>query len=67
MRSTLDALERKLDPQQFVRIHRSHIVNMDAVKEIHPWFHGDYKLRLHDGGELMWSRRYAAKRPDLLP
>jgi two-component system LytT family response regulator len=67
MRSTLEALERKLDPAQFVRIHRSHIVNMDAVKEIHPWFHGDYKIRLHDGTELMWSRRFAAKRPDLLP
>lgn len=67
LRSTLELLERKLDPQQFVRIHRSHIVNLDAVKEIHPWFHGDFKLRLHDGTELMWSRRYAAKRPDLLP
>lgn len=66
LRSTLDALERRLDPQQFVRIHRSHVVNIDAVKEIHPWFHGDFKIRLHDGGELMWSRRYAAKRPDLI-
>lgn len=67
LRSTLDALERRLDPQQFVRIHRSHVVNIDAVKEIHPWFHGDFKMRLHDGGELMWSRRYAVKRPDLMP
>lgn len=67
LRSTLDALERRLDPQQFVRVHRSHIVNLDAVKEIHPWFHGDFKMRLHDGSELMWSRRFAAKRPDLIP
>jgi two-component system LytT family response regulator len=67
LRSTLDALERRLDPQLFARVHRSHIVNMDAVKEIHPWFHGDFKIRLHDGFEVMWSRRYAAKRPDLLP
>lgn len=67
LRSTLELLERKLDPQQFVRIHRSHIVNLDAVKEIHPWFHGDFKIRLLDGTELMWSRRYAAKRPDLIP
>jgi len=37
------------------------------VREIHPWFHGDFKVRLHDGSELTWSRRYAAKRPDLLP
>lgn len=67
LRSTLDALENRLDPQQFVRVHRSHIVNLDAVKEIHPWFHGDFKIRLHDGAELMWSRRFAAKRPDLIP
>ncbi len=67
LRTTLDALERRLDPQQFVRVHRSHVVNLDAVKEIHPWFHGDYKIRMQDGSELMWSRRYAAKRPDLMP
>lgn len=67
MRSTLDALEHKLDPQQFVRIHRSHLVNIDAIQEVHPWFHGDLKIRLRDGTELMWSRRFAAKRPDLTP
>jgi two-component system LytT family response regulator len=67
IRSTLESLEQKLDPQQFARVHRSHLVNIDAIKEIHPWFHGDYKLALHDGTELMWSRRYTAKRPDLLP
>lgn len=66
LRTTLESLEQKLDPQQFARIHRSHLVNLDAIKEIHPWFHGDYKLALHDGTELMWSRRYAAKRPDLV-
>ena len=66
MRTTLESLEEKLDPEQFVRIHRSHIVNLDAVKEIHPWFHGDYKAMLHDGTELMWSRRYASRRPDMI-
>jgi two-component system LytT family response regulator len=66
LRATLESLERKLDPEQFVRIHRSHLVNIDAIREIHPWFHGDYKIVLHDGTELMWSRRFAAKRPDLV-
>ncbi len=66
LRSTLESMEQKLDPEQFVRIHRSHLVNLDAIREIHPWFHGDYKIVLHDGTELMWSRRYAAKRPDLV-
>jgi two-component system, LytTR family, response regulator len=66
LRATLESMEQKLDPEQFVRIHRSHLVNLDAVREVHPWFHGDYKVVLHDGTELMWSRRYAAKRPDLV-
>jgi two-component system, LytTR family, response regulator len=66
IRSTLESLEARLDPNQFARIHRSHIVNLDAIKEMHPWFHGDYKATLYDGTELMWSRRYAARRPDAL-
>jgi len=66
LRATLEALECRLDPQQFARVHRSHLVNIDEIAEIHPWFHGDYKLALRDGSEIAWSRRYAAKRPDLL-
>ncbi|MEO9262893.1 MAG: LytTR family DNA-binding domain-containing protein [Candidatus Baltobacteraceae bacterium] len=66
MRSTLESIEGRLDPTQFARVHRSHIVNIDNIAEIQPWFHGDYKLLLRDGIELSWSRRYAAKRPDLL-
>jgi len=65
LRATLESLESRLDPDQFARVHRSHIVNIDEIAEIHPWFHGDYKLRLRDGSEVAWSRRYAAKRPDL--
>jgi len=66
MRITMDALEAKLDPASFARIHRSHLVNIDHIAVVEPWFHGDYKLRLRDGSELTWSRRYAAKRADLL-
>ncbi len=66
LRATLESLEARLDPAQFARVHRSHLVNIDAVAEIRPWFHGDYKIALHDGTEIAWSRRYAAKRPDLL-
>jgi two-component system LytT family response regulator len=66
LRSTLEGLETRLDPAQFARVHRSHIVNIDEIAEIHPWFHGDYKLLMRDGTEIAWSRRYAAKRPDLL-
>lgn len=66
IRTTLDALEARLDPEQFARVHRSHIVNLDAVRQIDPWFHGDYKITLDDGTEIAWSRRFAARRPDLL-
>ena len=66
LRATLEALESRLDPAQFARVHRSHIVNIDEIAEIHPWFHGDYKILMRDKTEIAWSRRYAAKRPDLL-
>jgi two-component system LytT family response regulator len=66
MRGTLESLETRLDPEQFARVHRGHLINIDEIGEVHPWFHGDYKLKLRDGSELTWSRRYAAKRPDLL-
>ncbi|MBV8639220.1 MAG: response regulator transcription factor [Candidatus Eremiobacteraeota bacterium] len=66
LRATLESLETRLDPAQFARVHRSHLVNIDEIAEIHPWFHGDYKISMRDGSEIAWSRRYAAKRPDLL-
>jgi len=64
-RATLESLEARLDPAAFARIHRSHIVNIEEIAEIRPWFHGDYNVLLRDGTEIAWSRRYAAKRPDL--
>jgi two-component system, LytTR family, response regulator len=66
LRVTLESLESRLDPTQFARVHRSHIVNIDEIAEIHPWFHGDYRILMRDGTEIAWSRRYAAQRPDLM-
>jgi two-component system LytT family response regulator len=66
IRMTLESLETRLDPKQFARVHRSHLVNIDEIAEMRPWFHGDYKIAMRDGTEIAWSRRYAAKRPDLL-
>ena len=66
LRATLESIEARLDPANFARVHRSHLVNIDEIAEIHPWFHGDYKILMRDGTEIGWSRRYAAKRPDLL-
>ena len=58
VRGTLQSLEERLDPARFLRIHRSTIVNIDRVKELHPWSHGDLMVVLHDGVELRLSRRY---------
>jgi len=56
IRETLNTLERKLDPREFLRIHRSTIVNVRAIKEMHPWFHGYHLVLLQNGQELRMSR-----------
>lgn len=64
-RGTLGELEEKLDPEQFVRINRSEIVRLDAVKEMQPWFHGDYHVILKGGATLVWTRRFRQRRDAL--
>jgi two-component system, LytTR family, response regulator len=54
---TLDEVEARLDPSQFVRLHRSHIVNAGAIRELVPWFSGTYLVRLDDGTQLEVARR----------
>jgi two-component system LytT family response regulator len=56
LRETMGELESKLDPSKFARVHRSSIVNLDRVKELHQHFNGDYLVVLHDGTELKLSR-----------
>jgi two-component system LytT family response regulator len=56
IRETLANLEEQLDPERFVRIHRSTIVNLDRVQEMQPWFHGAFVVILVDGTELRLSR-----------
>ncbi len=58
IRETLGALEAQLDSSRFVRIHRSTIVNVDRIRELHPLFHGEYAVRLQAGTELTLSRAY---------
>jgi two-component system LytT family response regulator len=57
-RETMARLEAALDPEKFARIHRSTIVNVDRVKEMHPLFRGDYTVILRDGRELTLSKAY---------
>ncbi|MEM7260934.1 MAG: LytTR family DNA-binding domain-containing protein [Planctomycetota bacterium] len=58
IRETMIGLERKLDPEQFVRIHRSAIVNVRRIKEMQPLFHGEYLVVLESGNQLTLSRGY---------
>jgi len=56
VQQSLSHLESRLDPNRFVRIHRSSIVNLDAVQEIVSWANGRYKVFLQGGEELTISR-----------
>jgi two-component system LytT family response regulator len=56
IRKSLSVLEQCLNPKEFVRIHRSTIVNLNYVKEVHPWFHGYHLVLLENGQELRMSR-----------
>ena len=61
LRETISSLEAQLDPKDFVRIHRSAIVNINRIKELQPWSHGEYHILLHDGTRLTLSRSYREK------
>jgi len=56
LREKMHDLESQLDPDTFVRVHRSIIVNLDRIKELHPHFNGDYVIVLTDGTQLRLSR-----------
>jgi DNA-binding LytR/AlgR family response regulator len=64
LRSTMTAIESKLDPRKFVRAHRSHIVNLDFLVEIHPLDAGDATLKLRDGTAVPCSRNYRSSLKD---
>jgi two-component system, LytTR family, response regulator len=60
LRETVHSMERRLDPSRFVRVRRSTIVRIDAIREIHPLVNGAYELVLHDGRRVSSSRHYRA-------
>jgi two-component system LytT family response regulator len=60
-RETMNAIEARLDPDVFYRIHRSHIINIERVKELQPWFNGEYVVILKNGTRLTLSRGYREK------
>lgn len=59
VRQQLKRLEPRLAPHGFVRVHRSAIVNVDRIKELEPWFHGEYVVVLKDGTKLTSSAAHS--------
>ena len=58
IRETMAQIEAKLPAERFMRVHRSIIVNTERVREVQPWFKGDYVLIMHDGTKLRSGRTY---------
>ena len=66
LRETLKQLEQRLDPERFVRVHRSTIVNLERITSVEPLFHGEYTLTLKDGTRLTSSRTHSPRLRELL-
>jgi len=58
LRATMTGIEERLDPDRFVRVHRSYLVNLDYLSEIEPLDTGDARLTMRDGASVPCSRRY---------
>ena len=61
VRETLSSLQQRLPAGMFVRIHRSHLVNAARVRELRPWFGGDYVVVLADGTKIVTGRTHRAE------
>ena len=66
VRDTIKSLETRLDPAKFVRVHRSAIINVDRLRKLQPYFHGEYVITLQDGTTLTSSRTYSERLRALL-
>jgi two-component system, LytTR family, response regulator len=66
VRDTMKAVESQLDPDRFVRVHRSAIVNVDRIASMEPYFHGEYVVTMRDGSRLTSSRSHGGRLRALL-
>lgn len=66
IRDSLKNIKEKLDPDAFIRIHRSHIVNINKIEYLEAASGGDYNVRLANGEEVRLSRRYKVAIEDYL-
>jgi len=58
VRESMTSLERRLDPSRFLRVHRSAIVNRAHIREMQPWFKGDYVLIMRSGARIVSGQTY---------
>jgi len=58
IRETMATVESRLDPERFVRVHRSAIVNVEKIRELHPMFRGECAAILRNGSRVAVSRAY---------
>jgi two-component system LytT family response regulator len=58
LRETLKGIEASLDPERFVRVHRSAMVNLEKIARVEPWSRGEYAIVLGNGTRLTSSRAY---------
>ena len=56
----MNSLAQRLERHRFIRVHRSAIVNRTRIREVQPWFKGDYVIILRDGTSVMTGRSYRA-------
>lgn len=66
LRESMKNMETRLPTRSFLRIHRSTIVNIDRIRELQPWFHGEYIAILQDGTKLTVSRAYVDRLHELI-
>lgn len=66
VRETMNGLAERLDAQRFIRVHRSAIVNRAHIREMQPWFKGDYVIITRSGARVMSGRTYRAAVKELL-
>jgi len=66
IREPIKSVEARLDPKRFIRVHRSAIINLDRLRKLQPYFHGEYVVTLQDGTTLTSSRGYSDRLRALL-
>ncbi len=66
IRKTMAEMEKRLNPDQFIRIHRSAIVNIEKIKELQHWFSGEYLVILSNGQQIQSSRHYSDRLHQLI-